>query len=151
MCAAPFALDDMLKAAGPGFVARLVKARTSCFFRIRSPKDGSFAGLIGVTSIIPMRDAEAQSFMWSRELRHDRVSDKIALTVMGAIFDAFGLERISLLLPVLNLSAARMAERAGFRKEGRSPRVFKFGGTFCDGLRYGILREEAMNRIEKGA
>ena len=62
--------------------------------------------------------------------------------VVRAAFDDLGLHRIEANIQPGNAASIALARRAGFRKEGFSPRYLKIGGQWRDHERWAILADE---------
>ena len=62
--------------------------------------------------------------------------------VLGAAFGELGLHRVEANIQPDNLPSIKLAEGAGFKREGFSPRYLKIGGRWRDHERYAILAED---------
>ena len=66
-----------------------------------------------------------------------------AVNCIAAIgFDELGLRRLEINIVPRNSRSIAVAERAGFRREGLSPRYLKIAGTWEDHVRYAKLNED---------
>lgn len=71
------------------------------------------------------------------------VATEAGAAVVAVAFEQFSVERLDLQCRADNVASARVAERLGFRLEGRQrQRHRKTDGTLVDRLWYGLLRAE---------
>src|SRR4051794_36259046 len=66
--------------------------------------------------------------------------------VLEEAFGPLGLHRVEANIQPDNRASLALVERAGFRREGFSPRYLKIGGRWRDHVRYALLAEEWATR-----
>jgi ribosomal-protein-alanine N-acetyltransferase len=74
------------------------------------------------------------------------MSEAIQL-VLGAAFGELGLHRVEANIQPGNAPSIALAEGAGFKREGFSPRYLKIGGRWRDHERYAILAEDWLTSV----
>ena len=84
-------------------------------------------GVVGYNSFIP----------WANR---GYMSEGLALVVRFA-FDNLGLHRLEADIQPGNKASLRLAEKAGFRREGYSPAFIKINGAWRDHERWAIIRD----------
>jgi len=67
--------------------------------------------------------------------------------VLGAAFGELGLHRVEANIQPGNAPSIALAEGAGFKREGFSPRYLKIGGRWRDHERYAILAEDWLTAV----
>ena len=133
-------------AFGAAWFARYFASSTSersRRFLIVTADDGSIVGQVGLSEII--RGALQQAFVgyWMGEAHAGRgfMTRGVGLVVRHA-FEALGLHRLEANVQPHNASSIRVLEKAGFRREGFSPRYLQIAGAWADHERWAITREE---------
>jgi ribosomal-protein-alanine N-acetyltransferase len=67
-------------------------------------------------------------------------------TALDHAFRDLRLHRVEANIRPENVRSLRLAERIGFRREGRSPRYLQIAGRWCDHDRFAMLAEEWPGR-----
>lgn len=148
MIAHPFSMDDAAKEAGPSGLQAWATRPNSVLLSVHVDGNDLPSGLLGSINILPGRHAEAQIHIWDRAALGLRNDQHVGLRAMAFGFLSFNLGRLNAFIAEPNTPARRYAERLGFVQEGRARRAFLHSGTLHDGISYGILRDEALQRFE---
>ncbi len=112
-------------------------AGTQFEFAIVAPDDGELLGVCGLNQ----RSAEDMNLgYWTRTAHAGRGIATLATRRLARFgFDDVGLRRIRLYHAVGNVGSQRVAEKAGFRCEGRQRGGMELKGVAHDCLSYGLL------------
>jgi len=103
---------------------------------------GQIIGMIGMMQI-SRKHRRAEVGYWLGKSYWGKGYAAEALRLMLRFgFEQLKLVRITAGVMHLNLTSARMLEKAGFTFEGRLRKNFMQHGQWLDELRYGILKEE---------
>ena len=70
--------------------------------------------------------------------------------VLAEAFGPLGLHRVEANIQPGNEASLALVQKAGFRREGFSPRYLKIGGRWRDHVRFAILAEEWATRSARG-
>lgn len=140
----PYGLDDLIRDNGPAAVYAWIIQPTSQFMWIKDGED--LGGVIGAYSIVPGRQADVAITVWDR--RFLGKIDRVCLLGFAFLTSQYDLHRIQAMIPESNHLARALARRLGMQREGFLRGVFKFRGTFTDGMGYAILRDEVIRRLE---
>jgi ribosomal-protein-alanine N-acetyltransferase len=105
--------------------------------------DGRIVGVFNISQIIrgPMQSAFLGYWVGAPFAGHGYMTRGLALVLRHA-FRTLKLHRIEANLQPGNLRSRALVRRAGFRKEGFSPRYLKLGGRWCDHERWALCKEE---------
>jgi ribosomal-protein-alanine N-acetyltransferase len=127
------------------FRAYLAKCRRPdyCGLLVCRREDGRIVGLFNISQIVrgPLQSAFLGYWAGAPFAGRGYMSQGLALVLRHA-FRVLRLHRIEANLQPANAASRRLAKRAGFRKEGFSPRYVKIGGRWRDHERWAICREE---------
>ena len=127
------------------FRAYLAKCRWSdyCSRLVCRREDGRIVGLFNISQIVrgPLQSAFLGYWVGAPFAGRGYMSQGLALLLRHA-FRVLKLHRIEANLQPANAASRRLAKRAGFRKEGLSPRYVKIGGRWRDHERWAICRED---------
>lgn len=112
--------------------------------------DGSFAivdartgELLGSMGVRLLDDAIGQIGYWvSREARGRGVATRALRLISEWAFDALGLARLQLITELENLASQRVAEKAGFQREGLLRAFAELNGRRPDFYMYSLLPED---------
>jgi ribosomal-protein-alanine N-acetyltransferase len=116
---------------------------------VRRSEDGAIAGVFVLSQIF--RKAFQSGYLGyygSSELAGRGYMTEGLQLVLGHAFGPLGLHRVEANIQPGNEASLALARRAGFRREGFSPRYLKIGGRWRDHERWAILAEdfEALRR-----
>jgi [ribosomal protein S5]-alanine N-acetyltransferase len=130
--------------SAPEFARSLARARqpnAACLLVCRRG-DGAIAGVINISEIV--RGAFQSAYLGycavARFAGHGLMTEALQLA-LGHAFDRLGLHRVEANIQPGNTPSIRLVERAGFRREGYSPRYLKIAGRWRDQERWALLRE----------
>src|SRR5262245_53873349 len=123
------------------------KERTHSAFAVSDAADGHVLGSIGVGWQDPEHGVAEVGYWVVREARGRGVATRATVLVSRWAFDACGAERLQLRADRLNVASQRVAERAGFRREGvlRSVRFNPRQGRRVDFVLYSLLPGELVD------
>jgi [ribosomal protein S5]-alanine N-acetyltransferase len=112
------------------------------FFIVRL-EDNAIVGVINIFHIIRrgLQSACVGYYMGAPYAGQGYMGDALQIVVRIA-FKELKLHRLEANIQPKNLASLRVARRAGFRKEGFSPRYLKIGGRWRDHERWAILVED---------
>jgi len=110
----------------------------------REPAGGAIIGVFTLSQIF--RKAFQNAYLGFYAVRDGEgrglMTQALRLTAVHAFGD-LGLHRIEANVQPANLRSIALLQRAGFRKEGYSPRYLKIGGEWRDHERWALLSDEA--------
>ncbi len=117
---------------------------------VRSRAEGSFAVVDGVTGeflgaigVRPIGDEIGQIGYWiKREARGRGVATRALRLLSGWAFAALGLARLQLLTEPENVASQRVAENAGFQREGLLRAFAELKGRRPDFYMYSLLPDD---------
>ena len=131
------------------FAAYLARGRRDDFLPLLVCRraDGAIAGVVNLSQIF--RGGFQNAYLGYYALRplagQGYLSDGLRLVVRHA-FGTLGLHRLEANVQPGNTASRALARRAGFRREGYSPRYLKIGGRWRDHERWAITREDIKGR-----
>lgn len=102
-------------------------------------------GLLYMTEISPEYQAKVHFTFWDRRLRG---REPIIQEMIKWSFKTFGFRRLVAEIPLYATPAILMAEKVGFKKEGRMRSAAYYRGKWFDMNLYSILREEVLDEHE---
>jgi RimJ/RimL family protein N-acetyltransferase len=110
-------------------------------FAVVNASDSRFLGLICVRVIhMHIERSIGQFVFWvAREARGRGVATRALVLVSRWAFDGMGLARLQLVTEPENVPSQRVAERAGFRREGILRSYIELHGSRRDAVMYGLL------------
>ena len=110
---------------------------------VRRVEDGALVGVFVLSQIFRkgFQSAGLGYYGSAEHAGHGYMSEGLAL-VLDHAFGPLGLHRVEANIQPGNEPSLALARRAGFRKEGFSPRFLKIGGRWRDHERWAILSEE---------
>ena len=113
-------------------------------FAICDAASGEFLGFMALVSMdATTREAEA-GYIVASEARGRGVATR-ALRILAAwAFDELGLERLELRVDTANAASARVAERAGFTREGVLRSMYVKEGVRADEAVYSLIRRDVV-------
>jgi len=120
------------------------KEGTHSAFAVTDAADGLVVGSIGVGWQDPEQGVAEVGYWVAREARGRGVATRATILVSRWAFEACRARRLQLRADVLNAASQRVAERAGFQREGvlRSVRFNQRQGRRVDFVLYSLLPEE---------
>lgn len=140
----PYTSADALGWLESNEAARL--AGTALRFAVIDAATGQPLGALGLNNLSELLKSASVGYSLAPEARgHGHIARAVRVLARWA-FDDLGLARLELTTDPENLSAQRVAERCGFRKEGhlRSHVLVRHSGQRRDSLVYGLLPGELV-------
>jgi ribosomal-protein-alanine N-acetyltransferase len=129
----------------PAFRAWLtrLRRRTHAGFLVCRREDGAIAGVVNVSEIVRghLQSAYLGYYASARHAGQGYMTEGLALVVRHA-FGALGLHRLEANIQPGNAASRALARRAGFRREGFSPRYLEVLGRWRDHERWAITVED---------
>jgi [ribosomal protein S5]-alanine N-acetyltransferase len=129
----------------PAFKAYLRRARrpTERAFLVCRREDGAIVGVINVSQIFlgAFRSAYLGYYGGARHMGQGYMSEGLRLVIRNA-FSKLGLHRLEANIQPTNRASVRLVRRAGFRREGFSPRYLKVLGRWRDHERWAVTVED---------
>lgn len=124
------------------FLTRMQRAESVCFLVCRN-EDEAIVGAIMLHQIFhgPFRSAYLGYFVGAPFANRGYMSDALQLTLRYA-FKTIKLHRLEANIQPGNTASIALVRRAGFRREGYSPRYLKICGRWRDHERWAITVEE---------
>jgi ribosomal-protein-alanine N-acetyltransferase len=112
-------------------------------FLVRRGDDGALAGVFVLSQIFRMGFQNAYlGYYGSAEHAGQGLMGAGLELVLAEAFGPLALHRVEANIQPGNEASIALARRAGFRREGFSPRYLKIGGRWRDHERYAILAED---------
>jgi ribosomal-protein-alanine N-acetyltransferase len=104
---------------------------------------GEIVGVVNFSQIVwgVFRSAYVSYYGMIGSSRRGFMTEALGLAVAYG-FDALGLHRLEANIQPGNLASLALVQRAGFRKEGFSPRYLRIGGVWCDHERWALLADD---------
>jgi ribosomal-protein-alanine N-acetyltransferase len=108
----------------------------------RHAATGEIVGVVNLSQIVwgVFRSAYVGYYGMIGYSRRGLMTETLRLAAAYA-FDALGLHRLEANIQPGNLASLALVQRAGFRKEGFSPRYLRIGGVWCDHERWALLAD----------
>ena len=108
--------------------------------------DGLSGGIVGVFNLSQIfmrgfRNAYLGYYGMVGFARRGMMTEGLRLATQYA-FEEVGLHRLEANIQPGNLASIALVRRAGFRKEGFSPRYLRINGVWCDHERWALLVDE---------
>jgi ribosomal-protein-alanine N-acetyltransferase len=119
-------------------------ARPDCeAFLVRRTADDALVGVFVLSQIFRkgFQNAYLGYYGSGEHAGQGYMSEGLAL-VLAEAFGPLGLHRVEANIQPGNDASRELARRAGFQKEGFSPRYLKIGGRWRDHERYAVLAED---------
>lgn len=116
------------------------------WFEIVRSDDQSNVGVIYLTAVKPLFEADCHMAMW------DSIAvgkEPLALFAMEWIMDRYKLHRLNAFVPTYQRGVLRWCDRLGFVQEGVRREAVLFRGQWADLVQFGILRPEVENQIRR--
>jgi RimJ/RimL family protein N-acetyltransferase len=105
--------------------------------------DGEPAGMLGFHVVNERnRIARLERLAVHPRFRGRRLADEAARVFQRLLFDELGFHRLELEIYAFNERACAHAERAGFVREGRKRRAYRYDGEWVDAVLYALLPED---------
>lgn len=125
----------------PWFAQRVTGSHVT--WLAREAATGAMVGVFNLGHIVlgPMCSAYLGYYGSARLAGQGYMTEALRLVVRAG-FDELGLHRIEANIQPGNAPSIALARRAGFRKEGFSPRYLKIGGAWRDHERWAILADD---------
>jgi ribosomal-protein-alanine N-acetyltransferase len=129
----------------PAFAAYLRRARrrTERAFLVCRREDRTIVGVINVSQIFlgAFRSAYLGYYAAAPHMGQGYMSEGLRLVIRNA-FSRLGLHRLEANVQPANRASLRLVRRAGFRREGFSPRYLKVLGRWRDHERWAVTVED---------
>jgi RimJ/RimL family protein N-acetyltransferase len=128
---------------GRGFLESTARGwadETGASFAIAGTTDERLLGSIGVR--FHEQGAASVGYWVAREARNRGVATDAVLLVAGWVLLDVGVERLELAADPANVSSQRVAEKAGFQREGLLRRYLEVKGKRTDCVMYSLLPED---------
>jgi RimJ/RimL family protein N-acetyltransferase len=113
---------------------------TGASFAIVGPTGAALLGSIGVR--FHTETAASVGYWVAREARGRDIASQALRLVAGWVLHALPVERLELVTDPENLASQRVAEKAGFTREGLLRRYLEIKGARRDCVMFSLLREE---------
>jgi ribosomal-protein-alanine N-acetyltransferase len=106
-------------------------------------QDGALLGAVNVNEIVrgPAQSAFLGYWIGAPYARQGYMTEALRLALRHA-FEAIGLHRVEANIMPANRASIALVKRAGFRREGYSPRYLKIAGRWEDHERWALLVED---------
>jgi ribosomal-protein-alanine N-acetyltransferase len=106
-------------------------------------EDGALLGAININEIVrgPSQSAFLGYWIGAPYARQGYMTEALQLALRHA-FRVLGLHRVEANILPANRASITLVRRAGFRREGRSPRYLKIAGRWADHERWALLVED---------
>lgn len=139
---APFSTPADTTDAFENYVARC-QSESFEGLLVRSVADHSLVGVFNLSQIFRRSFQNAYLGYWANVVHQGQglMSEALPL-VLGRAFDELGLHRLEANIQPANEASIRLVRRAGFRKEGYSPRYLHIDGEWRDHERWAITAED---------
>ena len=137
----PWVSPPASRAAFAAYLRRVRRATERAFLVCRR-EDRAIAGVINVSQIFHgnFRSAYLGYYAGAPFMGQGYMSEGLRLVLRHA-FGALGLHRLEANIQPKNRASIRLVRRAGFRREGLSPRYLKIRGRWRDHERWAITGE----------
>ena len=113
---------------------------------VEEQADGRMVGDLGIGIGVPgPRQAEIGSRVLP-EFQRQGLAREALEAIIGHLFDAYDLHRITALVAVENVASVALLERLGFRREGHFRRSFWKDGRWLDDYAFAMLAEDWQAR-----
>ena len=124
------------------YLKRAAEETTECFVICRN-EDKAIVGTISLSQIYygPFKNAYMGYGLGVEFIGAGYATEAVRLATRYA-FTKLKLHRLEANIQSENQASINVARRAGFRKEGYSPRYLKIGGSWRDHERWAITRED---------
>jgi len=120
-------------------VAELWRDGARANFAVADAASNELLGSIGLRLV----DGNGQAWYWTLPAARGRGTATRALRLLARwAFDDLGLARVQLLAEPENEASQRVAEKAGFQREGLLRSYFELKGRRADGLMFARLRDD---------
>jgi len=123
------------------YLARARRPNAVCLLVCRRA-DGAIAGALNISEIVhgAFQSAYLGYYAVARFAGQRLMTEALQL-VVGYAFGRLGLHRVEANIQPGNTPSIQLVRRAGFRREGYSPRYLKIAGRWRDHERWALLRE----------
>ncbi len=136
-----YAFDDSTKDRADIWLQQVFAPNNECF----EFEDSGYAAAL---MIRPSLDAQVHFVVWDRSASEFKINS-CGRELTAYLFNKFGLNRLTAIIPDYNKRAIRLAVVNGYRYEGALRQYIISEGKFHDAIIYGLLRSEWKRREEK--
>lgn len=130
---------------GSEWVGRYVRGRQkgeNAGFAISAAANGEFLGFVGLVRLDAATGEAEAGYIVASKARGRGVATRALRMLSAWAFDHLQLERLELRVDTTNPASARVAERAGFTREGVLRSVYMKEGVRADQAVYSLLRSD---------
>jgi [ribosomal protein S5]-alanine N-acetyltransferase len=137
-------------ATGSAFAAYLARAEdpSAAYRLIWRREDGALLGAINLSEIVrsKFQSGYLGYYIGAAYAGHGYMTEALQL-MLAIAFRRLRLHRVEANIQPGNRASIRLVKRAGFRREGYSPRYLKIAGRWRDHERWALLAEDWRPRI----
>ena len=120
-------------------------AEPESFGRLVVEADGERAGMLGFhVANERSRIARLERLAIHPRFRGRRLADEAARLCQRLLLEELGFHRLELEIYAFNERACAHAERAGFVREGRKRRAYRYEGDWVDSVLYALIPEDLV-------
>ncbi|MFL5943089.1 MAG: GNAT family N-acetyltransferase [Gaiellaceae bacterium] len=120
-------------------------AEPESFGRLVVEADGERAGMLGFhVANERSRIARLERLAIHPRFRGRRLADEAARLCQRLLLEELGFHRLELEIYAFNERACAHAERAGFVREGRKRRAYRYEGDWADSVLYALIPEDLV-------
>jgi ribosomal-protein-alanine N-acetyltransferase len=135
------------------FTKYVARSRTETFvgLLVCREEDGAIVGCVNLSEIVrgPFQSAYMGYQVFAPYAGQGYMTAALPL-VLRVVFRDLRLHRVEANIQPRNLPSLALVKRAGFAREGYSPRYLKMGGRWCDHERWALTRENWKPARTKG-
>ena len=123
-----------------------VKKDTLSLWFVVLDKNENFLGIAKIYSIDKINKSLGLGLDISLEKRGQGIGKKVYAALLKYSFDYLNINRVWLQVLKTNITAIKLYEKSGFKKEGKLEKAIYRNGKYIDLLCYRILKSEYMHK-----